>query len=73
MDIMLLRVVYAVIAIGWFYVLATSMKAGRIGGPNGFQDGKADRPVQYWGMILVFMVMFEHFAVLTAMGPGAFA
>ena len=73
MDVMMLRAIYAVIAVGWFYVLATSMAAGRIGGKNGFQDAKGERPLQYWGLILVFMLMFEHFAVLTAMGPGAFA
>ena len=68
MPIDILRVADTVLALFWMWGLVVSIRARRIGGHNGFQSSRAERPGQYWFLIFILALMVLHFGGLAIVG-----
>jgi hypothetical protein len=68
MHVDILRLSDILLTVFWIWGLVESIRAGRIGGRNGFRSSKAERPGQYWFLIFVLALMVLHFGGLAAVG-----
>lgn len=65
---LLLRIIDAALALFWLGMLVQSLRAGRLGGFNGYRRKRHQRPRQYWFGIFVLGLMVVHFAGLAIAG-----
>jgi hypothetical protein len=63
-----LRIADALLGALWLWVLAISLRAGRIGGARGFIWIRAERPLAYWSTIALLALMVVHFVGLAVVG-----
>lgn len=65
---MVLRIVDALLALFWLWLLIRSLLAARLGGRNGYRRSRRERPRQYWLGIFILALMALHFGVLAIVG-----
>jgi len=65
---LVLRISDTALALFWGWLLLTSLTAGRLCGPSGFQATRGRRPGQYWFGIFILALMVLHFGGLAWIG-----
>ena len=68
MSMLILRISDTLLAIFWIWALIQSLRAGRIGGSQGFQWHRDERPAFYWFLIFILALMVAHFGGLAIVG-----
>lgn len=65
---MALRIIDALLALFWLWLLIRSLLAARIGGRHGFRRSRRERPRQYWFGVFILALMVVHFGGLAIVG-----
>ncbi|MCE7798868.1 hypothetical protein LWE61_20265 [Sphingobium sufflavum] len=70
MPTLFLRIADILLALFWTWILIQSLRWGRIGGGNGYQSTRSERPGLYWFGIFIMFLMVLHFGGLAIVGQA---
>lgn len=68
MEMPVLRVIDALLALFWLCVLVHALRTGFIGPRGVHLQTRRTRPVLFWFMIFIFVLMVVHFGGLAIIG-----
>ena len=68
MEMQVLRVVDALLALFWLWVLLHALKTGFIGPRGVHLQTRRTRPLLFWFMIFIYALMVVHFGGLAIVG-----
>jgi hypothetical protein len=68
MEMPMLRVIDALLALFWLYALVNALKTGFIGPRGVHLQTRRTRPAVFWFMVFIYMLMVVHFGGLAIAG-----